>query len=114
MSLECAELKVSSDEELSDSVGESNSEGEEQEEMVQLMQEMDRQLEGTAVGHTFKEDDNAQEEDDAQREERKPVEVDFNLVHSLLESHGAQMGGTGPTSNILHSLGITIPRDDHN
>ena len=104
---ECTELKVS-DEELSDSVGESDSEGEEQEDMVQLMQEMDQQLEGTAVGETFK------EEDGEHQDESKPVEVDFNVVHSLLESYGAQMGGAGPTSNILHSLGITIPRDDHN
>ena len=106
LSLECAELKVSDEEELSDSFDESDSEGEEQEEMVQLMQEMDRQLEGTAVGNTFK-------EKDADEEETKPVEVDFNLVHSLLESHGAQMGGAGPTSNILHSLGITIPKENH-
>ena len=107
MLFECAELKVS-DEELSDSVGESDSEGEEQEDMVHLMQEMDQQLEGTAVGETFK------EEDSECQDESKPVEVDFNVVHSLLESYGAQMGEAGSTSNILHSLDITIPRDDHN
>ena len=100
-------MKIS-DEELSDSIGESDSEEEEQEEMVQLMQEMDQQLQGTAVRGTFKAVEN-----EADQDESKPVEVDFNLVQNLLESHGAQMGGSGPTSNILHSLGIMIPKDDH-
>ena len=42
----------------------------------------------------------------------QPVDVDFNLVHNLLESYSSQMGGAGPTSNILHSMGVAIPREE--
>ena len=45
-------------------------------------------------------------------EDLRPVDIDFNLVHNLLESYSSQMGGAGPASNILHSMGVAIPREE--
>lgn len=40
-----------------------------------------------------------------------PVDLDLNLVQNLLASHSAQGGVAGPASNLLASLGVTLPAD---
>jgi hypothetical protein len=50
-----------------------------------------------------------EEDDDFQ-----PVDIDLNTVKNLLESYGAQEGLAGPTSNILGSMGVTIPQNMDN
>ena len=42
----------------------------------------------------------------------KPVNVDLNVVQNLLESYNAQQGLAGPASNILGSMGVTLPTPD--
>jgi hypothetical protein len=46
-------------------------------------------------------------EEDASR----PVDVDLNLVQSLLASYGAQEGLPGPASNLLGLMGLGLPDD---
>ena len=48
-------------------------------------------------------------EEGGEEEGLQPVDVDFNLVQNLLESYESQGGGAGPTSNILHSMGVRVP-----
>ncbi|KAL4200870.1 hypothetical protein AMTRI_Chr02g213290 [Amborella trichopoda] len=40
-----------------------------------------------------------------------PVDIDVNLVQSLLESFSSQQGLPGPTSNLLGLMGLQLPRD---
>lgn len=47
----------------------------------------------------------------AEDAELAPVDVDMNLVANLLESYSAQAGLAGPTSNILQSMGVTLPEN---
>ena len=42
----------------------------------------------------------------------EPVNVDLNVVQNLLESYNAQQGAAGPASNILGSMGVTLPSLD--
>lgn len=45
-------------------------------------------------------------------EELTPVDVDLNLVKSLLESFSSQQGLPGPASNLLGLMGKQLPHDD--
>ena len=47
------------------------------------------------------------EDDDPAR----PVDLDLNLVKNLLESYSSQAGFSGPVSNLLGGMGITLPDD---
>ena len=42
----------------------------------------------------------------------QPVDVDLNLVKNLLASYSSQQGLAGPVSNLLGSLGLSLPDDD--
>ena len=53
-----------------------------------------------------KSDDIDDEDDDF-----RPVNVDLNMVKNLMESYNSQQGTAGPTSNILGSMGMRLPRD---
>ncbi|CAL9166969.1 unnamed protein product [Musa hybrid cultivar] len=44
-------------------------------------------------------------------EELTPVDVDVNLVKSLLDSFSSQQGLPGPTSNLLGLMGVKVPPD---
>jgi hypothetical protein len=52
-------------------------------------------------------DADAEEEDETSR----PVDVDLNLVQSLLASYTAQEGLPGPASNLLGLMGLALPDD---
>ncbi|XP_065875072.1 protein ecdysoneless homolog [Euphorbia lathyris] len=45
-------------------------------------------------------------------EEFTPVDVDVNLVKSLLDSFSSQQGEAGPASNLLGLMGLQLPPDD--
>ena len=49
--------------------------------------------------------------DDEAEADLKPVNLDFNLVKNLLASYSSQGGLAGPTSNLLGSMGISLPED---
>eukprot|EP00795_Rhopilema_esculentum_P009084 gene9084-16738_t len=44
--------------------------------------------------------------------EDQSLDIDFNLVKNFLESVSAQDSSVGPVSNLLSSLGISLPSDD--
>lgn len=44
-------------------------------------------------------------------EELTPVDVDVNLVKSLLDSFSSQEGLPGPASNLLGLMGLQLPQD---
>ncbi|KAK8673000.1 hypothetical protein V6N13_111356 [Hibiscus sabdariffa] len=46
-------------------------------------------------------------------EEFSPVDVDVNLVKSLLDSFSCQQGLPGPTSNLLGLMGVKLPKDEN-
>jgi hypothetical protein len=37
------------------------------------------------------------------------IDVEKNLLKNLLESHASQMGSSGPASNLLSQLGVSMP-----
>lgn len=40
-----------------------------------------------------------------------PVDVDVNLVKSILDSLSSQQGLPGPASNLLGLMGVQLPQD---
>lgn len=46
-------------------------------------------------------------------EDFTPVDVDVNLVKSLLDSFSSQQGLPGPASNLLGLMGLQLPRDSN-
>ena len=88
--------------------GESGSvNSEEEEDMREIMEQMDRELKASGFKSSL---DTAMEgtgECEGGRE-------DLNLAHNLLSSLSAQPEAAGPASNILHSLGIPVPEPDQN
>ncbi|NXB11700.1 ECD protein, partial [Cnemophilus loriae] len=87
------------------------------------MDEMDRELAQTNVGKSFTTQkraassveaatsESAGPDSGAEDAELAPVDVDMNLVANLLESYSAQAGLAGPTSNILQSMGVYLPKN---
>lgn len=51
-------------------------------------------------------------EEDEMDEDFTPVDVDVNLVKSLLDSFSSQQGLPGPASNLLGLMGKQLPQDD--
>ena len=56
-------------------------------------------------------DDDFDDIDDLNDDEFRPVNVDMNTVKNLLESYNSQDGLPGPTSNVLGSMGIHLPKN---
>ena len=97
------------------SVSSEEEEGEEVEEMVELLQQMDSELSHTEVGKTFQQHVRAEEATVADGDEETPVDIDLNLVESLVQSYSSQLavGEAGPASNLLHSMGLHLPTIAH-
>ncbi|XP_066549451.1 protein ecdysoneless homolog isoform X2 [Amia ocellicauda] len=85
------------------------------------MDQMDQELAGTHIGHSFSQPagvgenrpgpDEAQGRADGLQEDEgaTPLDVDLNLVTNLLESLSSQAGLAGPASTLLQSMGIHLP-----
>lgn len=41
------------------------------------------------------------------------VDVDLNLLRNLLESDAHNFGPAGPVNNLLHQLGLGLPKPPH-
>ena len=54
-------------------------------------------------------DHDSDEQSDNQDQEQE-VDVDMNLLKNFLESYSAQLGQSGPTSQLLSQLGLSLPR----
>ncbi|XP_028413409.1 protein ecdysoneless homolog [Dendronephthya gigantea] len=98
-----------------------NDSGDSDEEMVEYATAMDNELSATNIGKSFvklqskdgdlqrsKIDESSLETED---DTMKPVDIDLNLVQNFLESYSLQQGSPGPVSNILSSIGITLPEN---
>ena len=56
----------------------------------------------------YEEDEEGGEDGGMQRSHE--VDVERNVVKYLLESHAAQLGRSGPASQLMSQLGIALPR----
>jgi hypothetical protein len=80
---------------------------------------LDAQLRGTAMASDFVRASAAPAADAAaaavdgeeDEDDSRPVDVDLNLVQSLLASYTAQEGLPGPASNLLGLMGLALPHD---
>lgn len=64
----------------------------------------------TDIG-TLKKDEGTSSCTEDMEEEFNPVDVDVNLVKSLLDSFSTQQGLPGPASNLLGLMGLQLPED---
>ena len=77
---------------------------------------MDRELFGKhsstlgASFETYEDIDNDNDNENNNEDSIREVDVDKNMLKYMLEAHAAQLGGSGPVSNILSQLGISLPR----
>ncbi|XP_027178227.1 protein ecdysoneless homolog [Coffea eugenioides] len=60
---------------------------------------------------TLKKDEGISNATEDMEEEFNPVDVDVNLVKSLLDSFSSQQGLPGPASNLLGLMGLQLPED---
>jgi hypothetical protein len=74
--------------------------------MKQYMDQMDRELSQTKVGQTFERKSAPLASLEEEEDEYKPVDVDMNTLKNILESLKSQSGQAGPSSNLLHSMGM--------
>eukprot|EP00743_Colponemidia_sp_Colp-15_P009607 GILK01010508.1.p1 GENE.GILK01010508.1~~GILK01010508.1.p1 ORF type:complete len:726 (-),score=156.19 GILK01010508.1:84-2261(-) len=82
-----------------------------------IMQQMDTELKSTNIAKTFADQergeisgpDSDDEDDEDSAAFLKPVDVDVNLVKSLLASYSEQQGLAGPASTLLAQLGKELP-----
>lgn len=65
---------------------------------------MDEELRHTEIGKDFEPIRGVDGEDE--------IDVDLNLMKNMLESFSAQNGLAGPTSNLIGSLGLNLPKLD--
>ncbi|KAL5078965.1 hypothetical protein RYX36_007386 [Vicia faba] len=80
---------------------------------------MDEQLKPTTLPKTFvgvdkiipKKDEGTSHAAEDMDEDFSPIDVDVNLVQSLLDSFSSQQGLPGPASNLLGLLGVQFPQD---
>ena len=86
--------------------------------MKSYFKQMDKELASTAVGRTFEknkpplaqmEDDDEDDEDD---DDDDPVDADYTALKNILESFKSQEGLPGPSSTLLNSMGVFLPRDE--
>ncbi|GLH15521.1 Protein ecdysoneless [Gryllus bimaculatus] len=86
-------------------------------ELKQYMDQMDRELASTTIGQSFekseKEDKMKGETDDSfdDAENFKPVNIDMNAMKNILASYKAQMGGAGPSTNLLGPMGVRLEEE---
>lgn len=113
-----------SDDEEGDGDGDGDDmDSEEEAEMQAYVEEMDRQLKGTAMADTFERQqveatadtrdmkkEKEKETDGQAAEDVRPVDLDLNLVKNLLDSIASEHGLAGPASAMLASLN---QRDKH-
>lgn len=84
--------------------------------MRRYMNMMDKELKGTTVGKSFVEGEGETKREDTETgefddiEEFRPVNIERNALKNMVESYQSQLGGPGPTSNLLSSMGFNVKR----
>lgn len=78
--------------------------------MKSYMKEMDKELSGTTIGQSFdKRPPLASVEDDD--EDDDAVDIGYNALKNMLESYKNQDGMPGPSTTLLNSMGVFLPKD---
>lgn len=84
-----------------------NGMGDEKTGFQQYVDQMDAELSKTTIGESFELNTNAEcSFDDV--ESFKPVNINRNTLKNIAESYQSQLGEPGPTSALLHSIGVGI------
>lgn len=91
--------------------------------LKRYMHDMDRELSTTTIGQSFKQQQqqpsangggaaptNEDNDEFADIEAFKPVDIQMNTLANIVESYQSQLGGAGPSSNLLNSIGVQIKR----
>ncbi|XP_065066225.1 protein ecdysoneless homolog [Rhopilema esculentum] len=78
-------------------------------EIAQIGSSMQQELRNTTLAKSFQ---SKSQTDGNGPIEDQSLDIDFNLVKNFLESVSAQDSSVGPVSNLLSSLGISLPSDD--
>lgn len=84
-----------------------NGMGNEKSGFQKYVDQMDAELAKTTIGESFEVNSNAETSfDDV--ESFKPVNINRNTLKNIAESYQSQLGEPGPTSALLHSIGVGI------
>lgn len=92
-------------------------------EMRTYMDRMDRELASTVVGQSYetasttegrvtlsgRSEENVAAANGNGLEDYKPIDVDLTALKNILESYNSQQGLPGPASNLLETMGVTLP-----
>uniref|UniRef100_H2YFU1 Uncharacterized protein n=1 Tax=Ciona savignyi TaxID=51511 RepID=H2YFU1_CIOSA len=81
------------------------------EETLHYMEQMDQELSSTDVGKSFVKTHVNEDDDGSTEDLSSAVNVDLNLVENFLQGCQSQAGLSGPVTNILGSLGVSIPTE---
>nr|CAD7195333.1 unnamed protein product [Timema douglasi] len=88
-------------------------------EIKQYMDQMDKELSSTTIGHSFEKSNcskhkgvngtsKPEEESFDDIENFKPVDIDMNALKNILASYQSQLGGAGPSTNLLGPMGVLL------
>nr|CAD7458862.1 unnamed protein product [Timema tahoe] len=88
-------------------------------EIKQYMDQMDKELSSTTIGHSFEKSkcskhkgvngtSKSEEESFDDIENFKPVDIDMNALKNILASYQSQLGGAGPSTNLLGPMGVLL------
>lgn len=75
--------------------------------MQEYMDQMDKELANTTIGESFYKVNKSETSFD-DIETFKPVDIDMNALKNILESYQAEMGESGPASNMLGPMGVHL------
>lgn len=108
----------SDESDMAESADEDNSDGEDDTFRQSYSDAMNEELKATTLQKSFvraneqipKHEGTSHAAEDMD-EEFSPVDVDVNLVKSLLDSFSTQQGLPGPASNLLGLMGVQFPQD---
>ena len=82
--------------------------------MKNYMKEMDKELSATTIGESFDKRPPlaAIEDDDEESDDEDDVDMGYNALKNMLASYKNQDGTPGPSSTLLNSMGVFLPKDD--
>lgn len=115
-----SDLDFDDDSDESDGVESAEDNDDEEDTFVQSYSDaMNEQLKATTLQKSFvraneqipKKDEGTSHAAEDMDEDFSPVDVDVNLVKSLLDSFSSQQGLPGPASNLLGLMGVQFPQD---
>jgi hypothetical protein len=72
------------------------------------MEKMDLELAKTTIGKSFEKEEAHGHDDFDDIESFTPVNIDVNTLKNMMESYQSQVGGHGPVSSLLGSMGMQI------